>query len=89
MVIHIIMNTYFDDAFYMLVGMDPLVKQSYFHIDRDIELENRVFDELITSQGITDYVFVHEKPELNVRLSREKMEARITNSNRRPQIWYV
>ena len=67
-------ETYFDDAFYMLVGMDPLIKQSYFHIDRDIELENRVFDELITSQGITDYVFVHEKPELNVRLSREKME---------------
>ena len=67
-------ETYFDDAFYMLVGMDPSIKQSYFHIDRDIELENRVFDELITSQGITDYVFVHEKPELNVRLSREKME---------------
>ena len=67
-------ETYFDDAFYMLVGMDPSIKQSYFRIDRDIELENRVFDELITSQGITDYVFVHEKPELNVRLSREKME---------------
>jgi len=67
-------ETYFDDAFYMLVSMDPLVKQSYFYIDRDSELENRVFDELITSKGITDYLFVHEKPEQNVILSREKME---------------
>ena len=65
---------YFDDAFYMLVGMDPLIKQSHFYIDRDAELENRVFDELITSKGITDYLFVHEKPEQNVILSREKME---------------
>ena len=67
-------ETYFDDAFYMLVGMDPSIKQSYFHIDRDIELENRVFDELITSQGITDYVFVHEKPELNIIINRDKLE---------------
>ena len=58
----------------MLVGMDPLIKQSHFYIDRDSELENRVFDELITSKGITDYLFVHEKPEQNVILSREKME---------------
>ena len=67
-------ETYFDDAFYMLVGMDPLIKQSHFYIDRNSELENRVFDELITSKGITDYLFVHEKPEQNVILSREKME---------------
>ena len=46
----------------MLVGMDPLIKQSHFYIDRDAELENRVFDELITSKGITDYLFVHEIP---------------------------
>lgn len=67
-------ETYFDDAFYMLVGMDPLIKKKYFYIERDVEMENKVFDELITSKGITDYLFVHEKPELNVRLSRERME---------------
>lgn len=66
---------YFDDAFYMLVGMDPSIKTTHFYLERDSELENRVFDEMITSKGITDYLFVHEKPELNVRLNRDKMES--------------
>lgn len=65
---------YFDDAFYMLVGMEPKIKTEYFYLERDVELENKVFDELITSKGITDYLFVHEKPEANVILSRDRME---------------
>jgi hypothetical protein len=66
--------TYFDDAFYMSVNMDPSIKKKYFHIERDIKSENKVFDELITSKGITEYLFVHEKPELNIIINREKME---------------
>ena len=67
-------DKYFDDAFYMFVGMDPKIKTSYFYLERDNELENKVFDELITSKGITDYLFVHEKPELNILLNRQRME---------------
>jgi hypothetical protein len=58
----------------MLVGMDPIIKTSYFYLERDNEVENKVFDELITSKGITDYLFVHEKPELNIMLNRERIE---------------
>ena len=67
-------ETYFDDAFYKLVGMDPKIKNDYFYLERDVEIENRVFDELITSKGITDYLFVHEKPESNIIINRDKLE---------------
>jgi hypothetical protein len=67
-------HTYFDDAFYMSINIDPSVKLKYFRINRDYDLENKVFDELITSKGITDYLFVHEKPELNIVINRERME---------------
>jgi len=66
--------TYFDDAFYLSVNMDPSIKKKYFHIERDIKSENKVFDELITSKGISEYLFVHEKPELNIIINRERME---------------
>jgi len=67
-------RTYFDDAFYMSVNMDPSIKKKYFHIERDIKSENKIFDELITSKGISEYLFVHEKPELNIIINRERME---------------
>jgi hypothetical protein len=70
-------ETYFDNAFYMLVGMDPKIKTEYFYLERDIELENKVFEELITSKGITDYLFVHEKPESNIIINRDKLDANI------------
>ena len=65
---------YFDDAFYMLVGMDPKVKTDYFYLERDYEMEERIYDELITKKGITDYVFVHEKAEYNIRIDRNRLE---------------
>jgi hypothetical protein len=65
---------YFDDAFYKKVGMDPKIKNEYFYVERDVELENKVFDELITSKGITEYIFVHEKKKLGVVINRDKLE---------------
>jgi hypothetical protein len=70
-------GTYFDDAFYKLVDIDPKIKNEYFYLERDIELENRVFDELITSKGITDYLFLHEKPESGIIINRDKLDANI------------
>jgi hypothetical protein len=67
-------ETYFDDAFYMLVGIDTKVKTEYFHIDRDYDRENEVYDELITKNGITDYVFVHEKTEERILIDRNRLE---------------
>lgn len=65
---------YFDDAFYMLVGMDPIIKTEYFYIDRDLVLENKIYKELISDRGIVDYVFVHEKPEQNIIINRNLLE---------------
>ena len=65
---------YFDDAFYMLVGMDPKIIQDYVHIERDYELEEKVYNELIVSKGIHDYHFVHEKNEENIRINRELLK---------------
>lgn len=65
---------YFDDAFYMLASMDPKIKTEYFHIDRDYDKENEIYDELVTKNGITDYVFVHEKSEDRILIDRNRLE---------------
>jgi hypothetical protein len=70
-------ETYFDDAFYKLVGMNPKIKNEYFYIERDTEMENKVFDELITSKGIDDYLFLHEKHEQLIRINRNKLESNL------------
>ena len=54
--------------------MDPKVKTDYFYLERDYEMEERIYDELITKKGITDYVFVHEKAEYNIRIDRNRLE---------------
>jgi hypothetical protein len=36
-----------------------------------------VFDELITSKGITDYLFLHEKPESGIIINRDKLDVNI------------
>lgn len=66
---------YFDDSFYKVVGMDPDIKFKYFHLERDPEIENKIFEELITKKGISDYVFVHEKPENNITIKRDLLES--------------
>ena len=66
---------FYDDAFYKLVNMDPEIKKKYFYLDRDSNLENKIYDELVTSQGITgEYLFVHEKRDYNVLIDRNRLE---------------
>jgi hypothetical protein len=76
---------YFDDAFYLIVGMDPKIKQEYFFIDRDYELEEKVFNELITSKGITEYHFVHEKPDQNIKIKRDLLDSNYPVITAEPQ----
>jgi len=68
-------DNYFDDGFYLFAKIDPIVKTQYFYIERDHELENRVFDELITSKGITDYLFVHEKSDIGIKINRDRLDS--------------
>ena len=39
-------ETYFDDAFYMLVGMDPLIKQSHFY-NQTVVVLNQLIDHFL------------------------------------------
>ena len=63
----------FDDAFYLKAGYDPKIKNSYFHIERDLEEENRIYKELILDKNINDYIFIHEKKDENILIDRKKI----------------
>jgi hypothetical protein len=66
----------FDDAFYLKVGINPSIKKTHFYISRDINEEENVYNELVISRGLTDYVFLHEKQNEGIVIDRNK----ITNS---------
>jgi hypothetical protein len=68
-------DEYFDDSFYLSVKIDPKIKTEYFYIERDRELENKIFDEIITSKNITDYLFIHEKPEFCINIDRTRLDS--------------
>jgi hypothetical protein len=63
----------FDDSFYLMAGYDPKIKHEYFYIERDINEENRVYQELILNNNISDYVFIHEKKDENILIDRCKI----------------
>lgn len=64
---------HFDDSFYLMAGYDPKIKHEYFHIERDINEENKVYKELILNNNISDYVFIHEKKDENILIDRSKI----------------
>ena len=66
----------FDDAFYLEAGMDPTIKKTHFYINRDINEEEKTYNELVVNRGLTDYVFLHEKQNEGIVINRNK----ITNS---------
>ena len=68
---------YFDDSFYLMVNEDPKVKTEYFKLVRDEEMENKVYDELITKNNIDEYIFIHEKKDYQVLINRDKIEKNI------------
>lgn len=63
----------FDDAFYLMSGYDPKIKHDYFYLERDINEENRVYQELIDDNNISDYIFLHEKKDENITIDRDKI----------------
>jgi hypothetical protein len=67
-------GVHFDDAFYIKANINTNIKKELFYIERDFQKEKNIFDELITSKNITDYVFLHEKSEFNIRIDRNKIK---------------
>jgi len=66
-------DTYCDDLFYRIIQMSPAVKKTHFFVQRDSEIEAKVYDELVGSKGIIDYIFIHEKEESSILLNRDKL----------------
>ena len=64
---------YFDDAFYLQVGMMPKIKKEFFYIERDYDKESKVFKEMVTDKNISNYIFLHEKPKENILIDRDKI----------------
>lgn len=70
-------DIYFDDSFYLSADIDTEVKTKYFKLNRDEEIENKVYKELIEDRGITDYIFLHEKPQQRVLIDRDKLNSNL------------
>ena len=70
-------NNYGDDAFYLNVGMDPKIKKTHFFIDRDMDREKKLYNEIVEEIGSDEYNFIHEKPEQNIIIDRNKIKTYI------------
>ena len=68
-------SSHYDDAFYLTAGVDPMIKHEYFHVQRDHGLEGRTFEELVTSRGIAEYTFIHEKD--SAVIDRDLLDGRL------------
>lgn len=66
-------DKYFDDAFYIKANVEPSVKKEFFHIERDLNREQEVYNELVSNRNIDDYIFLHEKMDMNVLIDRNKI----------------
>lgn len=70
-------ETYGDDAFYLKAGFDPLIKNSYFYVERDYKREDDLYNKLTNEIGSKDYIFIHEKPEQDIVIDREKINLKL------------
>lgn len=67
-------NIHGDDAFYLNVGMNPKIKKTHFFIDRDLNREKKLYNKIINEIGSEEYIFIHEKPEQNIVIDRNKIK---------------
>jgi hypothetical protein len=78
-------NKYGDDAFYLKVGMDPKIKKTHFFIDRDLSREKKLYNEIVSKIGSNDYIFIHEKPEENILIDRDKIKNNLPIVTAKPE----
>jgi len=62
-----------DDSFYLQIQMDPSVKKQYFYLERDFNSELDLYKKLTDEIGTEDYIFIHEKPNENKLVDRNKI----------------
>ncbi|MFN7656519.1 MAG: hypothetical protein ACK5OW_01895 [bacterium] len=70
---------YFDDTFYLKVGMDPKVKKEFFKIERDLIKENIVYEKIISIVGSEKFNLIHEDVETNRVIDRGKISNNLPN----------
>ena len=78
-------NKYGDDAFYLKVGMDPKIKKTHFFIDRDLSREKKLYNEIVSQIKSNDYIFIHEKPEENILIDRDKIKNNLPIVTAKPE----
>lgn len=70
-------DIYQDDAFYLCAGLSPSIKKTHFYLQRDFEQENFIYNKIINDIGTDEFIFVHEKPELGIRLDRGRINDKL------------
>ena len=78
-------DEYGDDAFYLKVGIDPLIKTTHFYVERDYDKETDLYNKLTNEIGSEDYIFIHEKPEQNIIIDREKINLKLPIISAKPE----
>lgn len=68
-------GVYGDDAFYLHAGFDPADRINYFFVQRNFEQENQLYEQLISKINSKEYIFLHEKPEQNIVINRNKISS--------------
>lgn len=75
----------FDDTFYYKINMDPLVRKKFFYIERDLEKEKEVFDELVGD--ISEYIFLHEKDDVKILRNKINTDLPIIYADKKYKIF--
>lgn len=76
---------YGDDAFYLKIDMDPKIKKTHFYIERDYKREDDLYNKLTKEIGSKDYIFIHEKPNENIVINREKLNLELPIISAKPE----
>jgi hypothetical protein len=68
-------SVYGDDAFYYHAGFDPKIRIEDFYVKRDFEKEEFLYKNLTQGINSEKYIFIHEKPEQNIVIDRNKLQS--------------
>jgi hypothetical protein len=70
-------NIYGDDSFYLHAGFDPKIRIKDFYLKRDYQKELNLYHKLIDQVGSENYIFIHEKPEQNIKIDMSKIKTNL------------
>lgn len=65
------------DDFYLNVGMHPLTRFVKFKLDRDLERENQLYQQVVEKLGSDKYIILHDDPERNFNIDTRILKSEL------------